>query len=230
MTDAEWAALGLSAQVALTSVALMAVPGVLMGWLLARKRFWGKTALDAFVHLPLVLPPVVTGYLLLLVFGRRGVLGEWLYETFGIEIAFSWRAAALAAAVMSFPLMVRSVRLAIELVDRRYEEAAATLGASPLRVWLTVTVPLAAPGVLTGLVLAFARSLGEFGATVTFAGIIEGEMRTIPLAIYNFTQMPDGEEAALRLVIISVVLSVAALMGSEILARRARRILGTDDA
>lgn len=226
LTPEEWSALGLSAQVALASVALMTVPGVLVGWFLARSRFWGKTVVDAVVHLPLVLPPIVTGYLLLLLLGRNGLFGGWLHETLGLEIAFTWRAAVIAAAVIAFPLMVRSVRLAVELVDRRYEEAAATLGASPLRVWTTVTLPLALPGVLAGMVLAFARSLGEFGATVVFAGNIAGETRTLPLAVYTHTQIPGGEGPAARLVVLSVVLSVGALAASELLARRARRLLG----
>ena len=226
LTPEEWSALGLSAQVALASVALMTVPGVLVGWFLARSRFWGKTVVDAVVHLPLVLPPIVTGYLLLLLLGRNGLFGGWLHETLGLEIAFTWRAAVIAAAVIAFPLMVRSVRLAVELVDRRYEEAAATLGASPLRVWTTVTLPLALPGVLAGMVLAFARSLGEFGATVVFAGNIAGETRTLPLAVYTHPQIPGGEGPAARLVVLSVVLSVGALAASELLARRARRLLG----
>lgn len=222
LTLEEWDAIALSLRVSLVAVAGMLVPGVALGWLLARKRFWGRTVVDAVVHLPLVLPPVVTGYLLLLLFGRRGLLGEPL----GLEIAFTWKAAALASAVVAFPLMVRAVRLSMELVDARYEEAAATLGAPPWRVWTTVTLPLALPGVLTGAVLAFARSLGEFGATITFAGNLVGETRTLPLALFTYTEVPGGQGPALRLMLISLVLSLLALLASELLARRARRLLG----
>ncbi|MBT8484866.1 MAG: molybdate ABC transporter permease subunit [Phycisphaerales bacterium] len=222
--EAEWAAVRLSAVVAAWALLISAPPGIALGWLLARKRFWGKSLLDAVVHLPLVLPPVVTGYVLLMLLGRQGI-GEWLEEV-GIPIAFTQRAAVLAAAVMGFPLLVRAVRLGIELVDRRVEDAAATLGASPWRVFLTVTTPLALPGILTGCVLAFARSLGEFGATITFASNIAGETRTLPLAIFSFSQVPGGDAAAIRLVVISVVLSLAALLVSEVLARRVSSRLG----
>lgn len=225
LSDAEWSVLWLSCRVSLGALALLALPGIAMGWLLARRDFRGKAAIDVIVHLPLVLPPVVTGYLLLLVFGRRGVIGAWLHDL-GIRIAFDWKGAVLAAAAMSFPLLVRAVRLAIELADPRLEEAARTLGAGPWRVLLTVTLPLAAPGILAGLVLAFARSLGEFGATVTLAGNIAGETRTIPVAIYTFTQVPDGDDAAMRLVWISLTLSLLALGGSELLARALARRLG----
>ncbi len=215
----------LSLRVALASIVVLAVPGVLMGWLLARRDFVGKSVVDALVHLPLVLPPVVTGYLLLLVFGRRGIIGAQLEAWFGLHIAFTWKGAALAAAVMAFPLMVRAVRLAIEMTDREIEDAARTLGASPLRVALTVTLPLAAPGLLAGLVLAFARSLGEFGATITLAGNIPGESRTLPVAIYAYAQVPDGDAPLHRLVVISIAVSVLALVGSEWLSRRlARRV------
>jgi molybdate transport system permease protein len=222
----EISALRLSVTVALWALIFSAIPGVFCGWLLARKQFWGKAMLDAVVHLPLVLPPVVTGYLLLLLLGRNGTLGAWLHDAFGLHIAFTRWAAALAAAVMGFPLMVRAVRLGVELVDRRLEQAARTLGASPWRVLLTVTLPLALPGILTGFVLAFARSLGEFGATITFAGNIAGETRTLPLALFTFTQIPGGEAPAVRLVVISVLLSLLALLFSEILARRVSRRLG----
>ncbi len=221
MTADEWSILGLSLQVALGSLALLAVPGIALGWLLARREFPGKTLLDALVHLPLVLPPVVTGYLLLLLLGRRGPIGGWLHDL-GIDIAFTWKGAAIAAAAMSLPLLVRAVRLAIEMTDRRLEDAARTLGASPLRVALTITLPLAVPGIIAGLVLAFARSLGEFGATITLAGNIPGESRTLPVAIYSATQTPDGDAAAMRLVVISLVLSLFALAGSEWLNRRWR--------
>lgn len=226
LTPEEWSALALSLRVAVTSVALLLVPGVACAWLLARRDFPGKALVDAIVHLPLVLPPVAVGFLLLLALGRRGVLGRWLHETLGVDIAFTWKAAAIAAAVMGFPLLVRSTRLAIELVDARLEDAARTLGAGPLRVLTQVTLPLALPGVISGVVLAFARSLGEFGATITVAGNIEGVTRTLPSAIYTYSQVPGGDAAALRLVLISIGLSVVALLLSETLARRVRRRIG----
>ena len=226
MTPPEWEALWLSVKVALACVAVLAVPGLALGWLLARKQFIGKPVLLALVHIPLVIPPVVTGYLLLLLFGSRGVIGQWLESGLGFSLAFTWKAAVLASAVVAMPLMVRSVAIAVELVDRRVEDSARTLGAGPLRVLATVTLPLAAPGILSGLTLAFARSLGEFGATITFAGSIEGETRTLPLAIYNCIQSVGGDAPALRLVVISVLVSAAAMVVSEILARRARRRLG----
>ena len=225
LTPEEWSILALSLQVALGSLLLLAVPGIALGWVLARCSFPGRTLLDVLVHLPLVLPPVVTGYLLLLLLGRRGPIGGWLHDL-GIDIAFTWKGAALAAAAMSLPLLVRAVRLAIELSDRRLEDAARTLGASPLRVLFTITLPLATPGIIAGLVLAFARSLGEFGATITLAGNIPGESRTLPVAIYALTQTPGGDDAALRLVVISLVLSLAALAGSEWLNRRWSRAAG----
>jgi molybdate transport system permease protein len=226
LSPEELAAVRLSVQVALGCVVLLALPGIALGWLLARCSFPGKLLLDATVHLPLVLPPVVVGYLLLLALGRSSLVGGWLWETTGLRIGFTWRAAVLASAVMGFPLLVRSVRLAIELADPRFEEAARTLGAGPLRTFLTVTVPLAAPGILTGLVLAFARSLGEFGATITFAGNVEGETRTLPLAIYSYTQTPGADAPAVRLVVVAIVLSFASLLVSEALARRMKRTLG----
>jgi len=222
----ELTALWLSLKIGLWCTALIAMPGIVTGWLLARIRFPGKAIVDGLVHLPLVLPPVVPGYLLLLLLGRQGPLGRWLYETWGITLAFTWQGAVVASALMAFPLMVRAVRLAVTLVEPRLEEAARTLGAGPLRVWLTVTVPLSLPGILTGLVLAFARSLGEFGATVTFVGNVAGETRTLPLAIYTYTQIPGGDGPALRLVIISILLALAALWLSELGARRVESILG----
>jgi molybdate transport system permease protein len=192
----------------------------LVAWLLARREFPGKTIVNGLVHLPLILPPVVVGYLLLVVLGRRGPLGAWLYDVFGITLAFTWKGAAIASAVMAFPLMVRAIRLSLESVDRRLEHAARTLGASPLRVFLTVTLPLTLPGILTGVVLGFARSMGEFGATITFVSNIPGETRTLPLALYSLVQTPGGGEGAMRLVIISVVLAMAALVASEVLTRR----------
>lgn len=225
-TPEELTALWLSLKIGLWCTALIAIPGIVTGWLLARVRFSGKAIVDGLVHLPLVLPPVVPGYLLLLVLGRQGPVGRWLYETWDIALAFTWQGAVVASALMAFPLMVRAVRLAVTLVEPRLEEAARTLGAGPLRVWLTVTVPLSLPGILTGLVLAFARSLGEFGATVTFVGNVAGETRTLPLAIYTYTQIPGGDGPALRLVVISILLALAALWVSELGARRVERMLG----
>lgn len=226
MSAAEWSALSLSLRVSLWSMVLMLLPGIACAALLARKKFPGKVLLDALVHLPLVLPPVVVGYVLLLSLGRHGWLGHFLYDHLGIEIAFTWKAAAIASAVMGFPLLVRATRLAIELVDTRLEQAARTLGASPWRVFLTITLPLALPGVLTGMVLAFARSLGEFGATITFAGNIEGVTRTLPSAIYTYTQVPGGDGPAMRLVCISIGISLAALIASELTTRWLARRLG----
>jgi molybdate transport system permease protein len=189
--------------------------------LLARKKFYGKSLVDALVHLPLVLPPVVTGYLLLIWFGRRGPIGAFLADTFGIVFSFRWTGAALACGVMGFPLMVRAIRLSIEAVDRKLEDAASTLGANRMRVFLTVTLPLALPGVIAGMVLCFAKALGEFGATITFVSNIPGETQTISAAIYTYTQVPGGDDAAMRLVIVSVVISLVALVASEWLSRRA---------
>ncbi len=226
LTPEEWSALLLSLRVSGCSVLIMLVPGVGCAWLLARKRFPGKVLVDALIHLPLVVPPVVVGYLLLLSLGRRGWLGRWLHDGLGIEVAFTPKAAAIAAAVMGFPLLVRAVRLAMELVDIRIEQAARTLGASPWRVFLTITLPLSLPGVVAGVMLAFARSLGEFGATITFAGNIEGVTRTLPLAVYTYTQVPGGDAPAMRLVLISIGLALAALVASELLARRIGRRIG----
>jgi molybdate transport system permease protein len=198
-------------------------PGILMAWVLARKQFPGKALVDGLVHLPLVLPPVVTGYMLLLLMGRRGVVGGWLHDVLGLTFAFNWKGAALASAVMAFPLLVRAVRLSIEGVDQGLEQAARTLGAGPLDLFFTVTLPLIFPGILTGIILAFARSLSEFGATITFVSNIPGETRTLPLALYTLTQMSDGEAGALRLCLISVVVALVALVTSELLARRMNR-------
>jgi len=229
-----WAPTPLEVEAALLSLRVAGVAvltslplGIFVAWLLARRTFPGKVLLDGLVHLPLVLPPVVVGYLLLVLFGRRGPVGAWLDQAFGITIAFTWKGAALAAAVMAFPLMVRAIRLSLEAVDRRLEAAARTLGASPAWVFLTVTVPLMAPGILTGTILAFARSLGEFGATITFVSNIPGETRTLPLALFTLTQTPGGDAGALRLVVISAVLALAALIASELLARRIARRIGT---
>ena len=221
ITPTEWTAILLSLRVA-TVATLVATPlGIAVAWLLARREFWGKSLLDAAIHLPLVLPPVVTGYLLLLTFGRRGVVGAWLAEYLGVVFAFRWTGAALACGIMSFPLLVRPIRLSIEAVDRRLEQAAATLGAAPWQVFLTVTLPLALSGVLAGMVLGFAKALGEFGATITFVSNIPGETQTISSAIYTLIQTPDGDAAAMRLVVVSVLLSMVALVVSEWFARRA---------
>ena len=227
LTDAEWEAIRLSLQVAIVGVAGSLPFGIAIAWLLARCTFPGKTLLDGIVHVPLVVPPVVVGYGLLVLLGRRGPVGAWLYEHFDITLIFTWKGAAIASAVMGFPLLVRALRLSLEAVDRRLEAAARTLGAGPLDVFATVTMPLALPGLLVGIVLAFARGLGEFGATIIFVGNIPGETRTIPIAIYTLTQDPEGDVAALRLSIIAVILALIALMLSEILARRIdRRIRG----
>ena len=223
LTPFETEALGLSLRVAFWSVTLSLPLGLLAAWALARWQFYGKTLLNGLIHLPLVLPPVVVGYGLLVLFGRKGPLGAWLYDTFGITLAFSWRGAALAAAVMAFPLMVRAMRLSLEAVDRRLEAAARTLGAGPVNAFLTVTLPLMAPGILAGAILAFARSLGEFGATITFVSNIPGETRTLPIALYTLIQTPDGEAGALRLALISVAVALLALAASEIIARRLAR-------
>lgn len=219
----EWTAIDLSLRVA-TVATLASLPlGVLTAFVLARGRFRGKILLDSLVHLPLVLPPVVTGYALLLLFGRRGPIGLWLECSFGIVLSFRWTGAALACAVMGFPLMVRAIRLGFEAIDRRLEDAAGTLGASPFWVFLTVTLPLALPGIIAGAVLCFAKALGEFGATITFVSNIPGETQTIPSAIFNYTQVPGGDAGALRLSIVAVIIAMAALVVSELLARRAYR-------
>jgi molybdate transport system permease protein len=219
----EQEALGLSLQVAAVSVLVSLPFGLLVAWVLARREFFGKTLVNGLVHLPLVLPPVVVGYLLLLLLGREGPLGGFLYNVFGITVAFTWKGAAVAAGVMAFPLMVRAMRLSLELVDQRLEAAARTLGAGRFDVFVTVTLPLMSPGILAGAILAFARSLGEFGATITFVANIPGETRTLPLALYSLVQTPGGEAGALRLVLLSVLLALVALGASEILARRLRR-------
>ena len=223
ISPAEWTAILLSLRVAVIAT-LVATPfGIALAWLLARREFWGKSFLDALVHLPLVLPPVVTGYLLLLTFGRRGLVGAWLADNLGIVFAFRWTGAALACGIMSFPLLVRPIRLSIEAIDRRLEQASSTLGAAPWQVFATVTLPLALPGVLAGMVLGFAKAIGEFGATITFVSNIPGETQTLPTAIYTFTQVPGGEAGALRLMAISIAISMAALIGSEVVAQRISR-------
>lgn len=219
----EWQAILLSLRVGLWSLLVGLPPALLLGWVLARCRFPGKALLDGLVHLPLVMPPVVTGYLLLLLLGRRGPIGGFLELHLGIVFAFRWSGAVVAAVVMALPLMVRPIRLSIEAIDRRLESAASTLGAHPFVVFFTVTVPLALPGIVTGAVLGFARSLGEFGATITFVSNIPGETQTLPLAIYTQAQIPGGEPAALRLTVIAVAISLLALIASEFFARRVSR-------
>ncbi len=226
MTAGEIEVLALSAKVSVVAVGVALPLALLAAVVLARLEFPGKSLLDGVIHLPLVLPPVVVGYLLIVSFGRNGILGAWLHESLGVTLIFTWTGAALAAGIMAFPLIVRAIRLSLEAVDRRLETAARTLGAGRLDVFLTITLPLTLPGVLAGAVLGFARCLGEFGATITFAANIPGETRTLPLAIYSVLQTVEGETAATRLVVISVVVSVAALAGSEWLARRLARRLG----
>lgn len=226
LTHAEIEALSLSIKVAAVCTLLIIVPAILVAWLLAKKEFFGKSLLDGLVHIPLILPPVVPGFLLLMLLGSQGLVGHWLKQHFGITIAFTWLGAAIASAVMGFPLMVRSTRLAMSQIDRKLELAAQSLGASPWRVFFTITLPLAMPGIVTGLILAFSRSLGEFGATITFVGNIEGETRTLPLAIYTYTQMPGGDMIAMRLVIISILIALSALIVSNLLERRMAKKMG----
>jgi molybdate transport system permease protein len=229
LTPLEIEALELSLLVGVTSI-IAALPFALAcAWLLARREFWGKSLFDGIVHLPLVLPPVAVGFALLVLFGRNGIIGAFLYQSFGIVFAFNWKGAALASAVMAFPLIVRAMRLSIETVDQRLEAAARSLGASPWRVFLTITLPLTAPGILTGAILGFARSVGEFGATITFVSNIPGQTRTLPVALYTLTQIPGSDLPAWRLAGLSVALALAALIGSELLARRmGHRLRGLD--
>jgi len=227
LTPEEWTAVVLSLRIAVVATVVSLPFGIAVAWLLARKDFWGKALLDGVVHLPLVLPPVVTGYLLLILFGRRGPIGEFLEQTFGIVFAFRWTGAALACGVMGFPLMVRAIRLSIEAVDMKLEQAAGTLGASRPWVFFTVTLPLTLPGIIAGLILCFAKAIGEFGATITFVSNIPGETQTLPSAIYTLTQVPGGESGAMRLTLISIAISVAALILSEALARLAGRRIAT---
>lgn len=226
LTDSEWQVLALSAQVGLWATLLCAIPGIFFGWLLARKDFFAKPVLEAALFMPMVLPPTVPGYLLLVVFGSQGVAGQWLKNNFGIELAFNWKGAVLAAAVIAFPLMVQAAKLSVQMIDRRLELAASTLGASPFKVWYTVTLPLMLPGILIGSIMVFSRSLGEFGATITFVGNIAGETRTLPLAIYSATHQIDGDAMALRLILICLALAFFSLLLSNLLTRRAERWLG----
>jgi len=222
----EWQAVALSLRVSIWATVLSLPPGIAIALLLARGRFWGRQLLNGLVHLPLILPPVVTGYALLLTFGRKGPAGAWLEETFGLVFAFRWTGAALAAAVMGFPLMVRAIRLAIEAVDPRLEEASATLGASRVWVFATVTLPLILPGIIAGAILAFAKAMGEFGATITFVSNIPGETQTLPSAIYAFLQVPGGERSAARLATVSVVVAAGALLLSELVSQAVARRIG----
>lgn len=227
-TPDEWRAVALSLRVALWATALSLPLGIWIAHLLARREFWGKSLLNGIVHLPLILPPVVTGYLLLLTFGRKGAIGGFLEQTFGLVLAFKWTGAVLASAVMAFPLLVRAIRLAFEAVDPKLEQAAGTLGAPPLWVFLTVTLPLILPGIIAGAVLGFAKSMGEFGATITFVSNIPGQTQTLPSAIYAFLQVPGGDPAAFRLVLVSVFVAMLALILSEGVSRAvARKIAAT---
>jgi molybdate transport system permease protein len=220
LSPEEWTAVRLSLRVATVAMLASLPVGIAVAYLLARGRFPGKAILNGIVFLPLILPPVVTGYLLLLSFGRRGPIGAFLEQHFGIVFSFRWTGAALACAVMAFPLLVRSIRLSIEAIDRRLEEAAGTLGANPLWVFLFITLPLILPGIIAGMILCFAKAMGEFGATITFVSNIPGETQTLPTAIYTLTQIPGGEAGAMRLTFIAIVISMAAVIVSELLARR----------
>ncbi|CAA6694994.1 MULTISPECIES: molybdate ABC transporter permease subunit [unclassified Lentimonas] len=226
ISASEWSVIALSLRVALVCTALVVVPGIVVGYVLARFQFRGRAIVDALIHLPLVLPPVVVGYFLLVSLGRNGWLGAWLDSMLGWTLAFTWQGAAVASAVMAFPLMVRSVRLSVEQIDPQIEATARSLGAGRLDVFCSITLPLALPGIFAGLSLAFARSLGEFGATITFAGNIPDETRTLPLAIYSLLQVPGGEASAYRLVVLSVLVSIAALLLSEYLQQRMRKRSG----
>lgn len=219
----EWNAVRLSIKVSTWATVASLPLGVFVAFVLARKEFWGKSVLNGFVHLPLILPPVVTGYLLLLTFGRRGPAGAFLEQYFGLVFSFRWTGAALACGVMAFPLMVRAIRLSIEAVDRKLEAAAGTLGANPLWVFATITLPLILPGIIAGMILAFAKAMGEFGATITFVSNIPGQTQTLPSAIYTFTQVPGGGPGAMRLTLVAIVIAMAALVASEALARRISR-------
>lgn len=221
LSDTAWTAITLTLRIAVVATLVATPLGIAVAWLLARKRFPGKVILEALVHLPLVLPPVVTGYLLLLSFGRRGPVGAFLEQTFGIVFSFRWTGAALACGIMAFPLLVRPIRLSFETIDARLEQAATTLGANPLMAFATITLPLALPGVIAGMVLCFAKALGEFGATITFVSNIPGETQTISSAVYALIQTPAGDTEAMQLIVVSIILAFGALLVSEWFARRA---------
>jgi molybdate transport system permease protein len=223
LSSDEWTAILLSLRVSVVAMLASLPFGIGVALLLARGNFWGKSILNGVVHLPLILPPVVTGFVLLILFGRRGPIGSFLDQHFGIVFSFRWTGAALACAVMAFPLLVRSIRLSIEAVDRKLEEAAGTLGAGPLWVFLTITLPLTLPGIIAGMILSFAKAMGEFGATITFVSNIPGETQTLSAAIYSFTQVPGGDAGALRLTLVAVAISMVALLASEYLSRMAGR-------
>jgi molybdate transport system permease protein len=225
LSPEEWTAVKLSLRVAVVATLFSLPFGIAIAMALARGRFWGQSLLNGLVLMPLILPPVVTGYLLLIVFGRKGPVGAFLADHFGIVFSFRWTGAALACGVMGFPLLVRAIRLSIEAVDARLEQAASTLGANRAWVFLTVTLPLIAPGIIAGMILCFAKAMGEFGATITFVSNIPGETQTLPSAIYTFTQVPGGDAGALRLTLVSVVISMLALLASELMARSASRRL-----
>jgi molybdate transport system permease protein len=226
LTESEWQVLGLSARVGLWATLLCIPPGIFFGWLLTRKEFIAKPVLEAMLFMPMVLPPTVPGYLLLVVFGSQGVVGQWFKANFDIEFAFNWKGAVLASAVIAFPLMVQAAKLSVHMIDRRLELAASTLGANPFKVWCTVTLPLMLPGILIGAIMVFSRSLGEFGATITFVGNIAGETRTLPLAIYSATHQVNGDAMAMRLIVICLSLAFFSLLLSNILTRRTERWLG----
>lgn len=226
LTEYEYQALILSLKVAFFAIIWLIPLGIALAWLLARKQFVGKSFVDSLIHLPLVLPPVVVGYLLLISMGRQGVIGQWLYQHFDIVFSFSWKGAVLACVVVALPLMVRSIRLSLESVDSKLEQAAATLGASPLKIFFTITLPLTIPGIITGTMLSFARSLGEFGATISFVSNIPGETQTIPLAMYNFIETPGSESEAMRLCLISIAIALGSLIVSEWLTRISVKRLG----
>ncbi len=226
----DWTALAISLKVALVAVVISLPVAVAVAWIMARKSFIGKDIVNGIIHLPLILPPVVTGYLLLIAFGRKGLLGAFLENWLGLVFSFRWTGAALAAAIMGFPLMVRAIRLSIEGVDTRLESAASTLGASRVAVFRTVTLPLIIPGIITGAILGFAKAIGEFGATITFVSAIPGETKTLASSIYAYTQVPGGDAGAARLTILSILISFGALLASEVLARRVARKRGADHA
>lgn len=226
LTEYEYQALLLSLKVAFYAIVWLIPLGIALAWLLARKQFVGKSIIDSIIHLPLVLPPVVIGYLLLISMGRQGVIGSWLYQHLGLVFSFSWKGAVLACIVVALPLMVRSIRLSLESVDGKLEQAAATLGASPIKIFFTITLPLTIPGIITGTMLSFARSLGEFGATISFVSNIPGETQTIPLAMYTFIETPGSEAAAMRLCVISIAIALASMLVSEWLSRATAQRLG----
>lgn len=226
LSDYEWQVIQLSLKIGGVAVAASLPFGILCAWLLARKEFHGKALLDGFISLPLVLPPVVIGYLLLVAMGKNGYIGKWLDSIFGITFSFNWKGAALASAVVSFPLLVRAIRLSFEAINQNLEFAARSLGAGYLRVFFTITLPLAMPGIISGIVLSFARSLGEFGATITFVSNIPGETRTLPLAMYTLIQVPNQEHETMRLCIIAIVISLVALLASEWLNNNHKKRLG----